>query len=140
MSHKSTKTRNRFSQLISGSESSSKRRSSSQITSPLSKKPRNKKGKAPESVPDNIPDPIFSSSSSSGKKRAEKDFEVSHLEEKLNTIFNQNIVIMKNIDKLLNAQENLEGRIQNLEKEFEDMNSSRSNSNSKTFVNVIKSF
>jgi hypothetical protein len=47
---------------------------------------------------------------------------------------------MKNIDKLLNAQENLEGRIQNLEKEFEDMNSSRSNSNSKTFVNVIKSF
>ena len=138
MSHKSTKTRSRFSQLISSSESSSKRRSSSQITSPLSKKPR--KGKAPKSVPDNIPDPIFSSSSSSGKKRAEKDFEVLHLEEKLDTIFNQNVVIMKNIDKLLNAQENLEGRIQNLEKEFEDMNSSRSNSNSKTFVNVIKSF
>ena len=42
-------------------------------------------------------------------------------------------MIIKNIDKLLLFQENLEDRI-------EDMNSSRSNLNNKTFINVIKSF
>jgi ABC-type multidrug transport system permease subunit len=55
------------------------------------------------------------------------------LEEKLDTILKQNSMIIKNIDKLLLFQENLEDRI-------EDMNSSRSNSNNKTFINVIKSF
>ena len=142
MPYKSTKTRNRFSQLISGNESSSKRSSSTQfassssskwssstqLTSSSSKRARNEKGKARESVPDsNL------SSSSSEKKGAGKDFDVSHLEEKLDTILNQNSMIIKNVDKLLLFQENLEDLI-------EDMNRSRSNSDNKTFINVIKSF
>ena len=128
MPYKSTKTRNRFSQLISGNESSSKRSSSTQLTSSSSKRARNEKGKARESVPDsNL------SSSSSEKKGAGKDFDVSHLEEKLDTILNQNSMIIKNIDKPLLFQENLEDLI-------EDMNRSRSNSDNKTFINVIKSF
>ena len=128
MPYKSTKTRNRFSQLISGNESSSKRSSSTQLTSSSSKRARNEKGKARESVPDsNL------SSSSSEKKGAGKDFDVSHLEEKLDTILKQNSMIIKNIDKLLLFQENLEDLI-------EDMNRSRSNSDNKTFINVIKSF
>jgi len=128
MPYKSTKTRNRFSQLISGNESSSKRSSSTQLTSSSSKRARNEKGKARESVPDsNL------SSSLSEKKGAGKDFDVSHLEEKLDTILNQNSMIIKNVDKLLLFQENLEDLI-------EDMNRSRSNSDNKTFINVIKSF
>jgi len=128
MPYKSTKTRNRFSQLISGNESSSKRSSSTQLTSSSSKRARNEKGKARESVPDsNL------SSSSSEKKGAGKDFDVSHLEEKLDTILKQNSMIIKNVDKLLLFQENLEDLI-------EDMNRSRSNSDNKTFINVIKSF
>ena len=82
MPYKSTKTRNRFSQLISGNELSSKRSSSTQfassssskwssltqLTSSSSKRARNEKGKARKSVPDsNL------SSSSSEKKGAEKD-------------------------------------------------------------------
>jgi len=55
------------------------------------------------------------------------------LEEKLDTILNQNSMIIKNVDKLLLFQENLEDLI-------EDMNRSRSNSDNKTFINVIKSF
>ena len=128
MPYKSTKTRNRFSQLISDNESSSKWSSSTQLTSSSSKKARNEKGKAHEIVPDsNL------SSSSSEKKGAGKDFDVSRLEEKLDTILKQNSMIIKNIDKLLLFQENWEDRI-------EDMNHSKSNSNNKTFVNVIKSF
>jgi len=128
MPYKSTKTCNRFSQLISGNESSSKRSSSTQLTSSSSKRARNEKGKARESVPDsNL------SSSSSEKKGAGKDFDVSHLEEKLDTILKQNSMIIKNVDKLLLFQENLEDLI-------EDMNRSRSNSDNKTFINVIKSF
>ena len=42
-------------------------------------------------------------------------------------------MIIKNVDKLLLFQENLEDLI-------EDMNRSRSNSDNKTFINVIKSF
>ena len=142
MPYKSIKTCNRFSQLISGNELSSKRSSLTQFTSSLSskrssstqlillssKRARNEKGKARESVPNsNL------SSSSSEKKGAGKDFNVSHLEEKLDTILNQNSMIIKNIDKLLLFQENLEDLI-------EDMNRSRSNSDNKTFINVIKSF
>src|SRR2546421_8354179 len=128
MPYKSTKTRNRFSQLISGNESSSKRSSSTQLTSSSSKRARNEKGKARKSVPNsNL------SSSLSEKKGAGKDFDVSHLEEKLDTILNQNSMIIKNVDKLLLFQENLEDLI-------EDMNRSRSNSDNKTFINVIKSF
>ena len=97
MPYKSTKTRNRFSQLISGNESSSKRssltqfassssskRSSSiQFTLSSSKRARNEKEKARKSVPNsNL------SSSLSEKKGAGKDFDVSHLEEKLDTILN----------------------------------------------------
>jgi len=99
-----------------------------QLTSSSSKRARNEKGKAHESVPDsNL------SSSSSEKKGAGKDFDVSHLEEKLDTILNQNSMIIKNVDKLLLFQENLKDLI-------EDMNRSRSNSDNKTFINVIKSF
>src|SRR5256714_5494633 len=128
MPYKSTKTRNRFSQLISGNESSSKQSSSTQLTSSSSKRARNEKGKARESVPNsNL------SSSSSEKKGAGKDFDVLHLEEKLNTNLNQNSMIIKNVDKLLLFQENLEDLI-------EDMNRSRSNSDNKTFINVIKRF
>ena len=145
MPYKLTKTHNRFSKLISGNESSSKRssliqltsssskrNSSTQLTSSSSKRARNEKVKAPESVPDNIPDSNLSASTSE-KKRAEEDLDVSHLEEKLDTILKQNSMIIKNIDKLLLFQENLEDRI-------EDMNSLKSNSNNKTFINVIKSF
>src|SRR3954469_17023654 len=100
MPYKSTKTRNRFSQLISGNESLSKRSSSTQLTSSSSKKARNEKGKAREIVPDsNL------SSSSSEKRGAGKDFDVSRLEEKLDTILKQNLMIIKNIDKLLLFQE-----------------------------------
>jgi len=71
MPYKSTKTRNRFSQLISDNELSSKWSSSTQLTSSSSKRARNEKGKARESVPDsNL------SSSSSEKKGAGKDFNV----------------------------------------------------------------
>ena len=128
MPYKSTKTRNRFSQLISSNESSSKRSSSTQFASLSSKRARNEKGKACKSVLNsNL------SSSSSEKKRAGKDFDVLHLEEKLDMILNQNLMIIKNVDKLLLFQENLEDLI-------EDMNRSRSNSDNKTFINVIKSF
>ena len=142
MPYKSTKTCNRFSQLIFSNESSSKRSSltqfasslsskrssSTQLTSLSSKRARNEKGKACESVSNsNL------SSSSSEKKGAGKDFNVLHLKEKLDMILNQNSMIIKNVNKLLLFQENLEDLI-------EDMNRSRSNSDNKTFINVIKSF
>jgi hypothetical protein len=133
---KSTKTRNRFSTLISGNspslisdnKSSSSKRNRSDSTQPLSKR---RKGKDPVRVPN-----VISSSS-----RTEKESEVPEdFSQKLDTIFNQNLSIIEKINKLLTAQDQLEECVINLEESIENMNKSRPRTSDKPFVNVIKSF
>lgn len=140
---KLTKTRNRFSTLISGNNPSSNsdnkpsfssKRNRSASTQPSSKR---RKGKEPAIVPDVI------SSSSRTEKESEVPIDLTHSEEfsrKLDTIFNQNLRIIEKVDNLLIAQEQLEERVINLEESIENMNKSRPRTSDKPFVNVIKSF
>lgn len=128
--NKSTKARSRFSTLISGS-SSSKRSSPGRLT--ISSKTR--KGKAPERATE-----VSSSSSVEKGPEIPIDLPNSYLEDfsqKLDIIFKQNSKIIKKIDKLLVAQDNLEGRVINLGERIEDMNQSSSRANDKPFINVI---
>jgi|SRR5688572_16603682 hypothetical protein len=138
--NKSTKTRNKFSTLISGNKpslivdnqsSSSSKRNRSDSTQPLSKR---RKEKDPIRVSDVI------SSSSRTEKEPEVPVDSTHSEDfsqKLDAIFNQNLGIIKKIDRLLTAQDLLEERVINLEESIENM---KSRTSDEPFVNVIKSF
>lgn len=139
---KSTKTRNRFSTLISGSipslisdnKPSSSKRNRSDSTLRLSKR---RKGKDPVRVLDVI------SSSTRTEKEPEIPIDLTHSEDsskKLNEIFNQNLEIIKKIDRILTAQDRLEERVINLEESIENMNNSSLRASYKPFINVIKVF
>ena len=135
--NKSTKTRSRFSTLISSNDISSSSKRSSLVNLTISSKRR--KGKAPEratevsssSIVENGPEiPI----------EVPIDFLHSCLEDfaqKLDIIFKQNSKIIKKIEKLSTTQDNLVEHVTNLEEMIENMNKSSSRANDKPFINVI---
>jgi len=107
---KSEKTRERFSSIISGRESSTS-----------SRQPSARPSTTPFMIDDKHP-------------------LLSQIDKKLDKIFQQNSKISKNIDKLLSRQQSFEEQLAKLEEEFENKNETKSNPDNEVFVNVITKF